>query len=679
MRNSDSTQTFLTRLKKEIPRLVGLGMLGEDQGRKILDFYTLEASDQDASRAHAKTEKFKSRIPAIVIGIAVLLIGVGLIFFYAANWRWMPPTAKLIQVFLLLATIYGAAYYLLFVRRYEIVGRGLMLLGMLGYGAAIGLIAQIYHISSQPSNGVLAWLLGVLALSIVMRETWGYFLAALLAFIWNSWVADGSGYGNPNYVFVVFPLLLGWLFYREKSPVGVLIAAGLFFIWYYQVNFIWLDRLDAAVNASNAKALLADTTTAETGTLGEASIQAALVALLFTHAAIGVVLLACARLRDREFMFAPSGILTLVAWLMIVAPFSGLSWPIEFEFGAYALTAETWPFVLQQIGFTALAAGLLVVLLKRGDDVRLPGGILAFALLAMIVPMGIQSALLIYSYVGLLLLIGGMLYFAYADRTRDGEARRTDRFAAIAFTVITLVVKGVGLLILALDSDDFFVAYGTGFIIFATVIFLINQFARDSLKKTFGAADARTLAYRGGIIDGACAIAVFGMMYAMSFEMSEQNSIFTASSIVIVLIALFVTIALGLFAVLWMRGAERLPLALSGVIFFSSLLTLFMANPQVPGIVYSLFFNFLIFLMTGVLIYYSTRISSIALANFAIAGLVIQIMTRYFDWFWDLLSGSVLFIVTGLLVLVGGFLLERNRRRLIATIQENDAEGDSAR
>ncbi|MEQ9364763.1 MAG: DUF2157 domain-containing protein, partial [Leptospirales bacterium] len=280
MRNSDSTQTFLARLRKEVPRLIGLGMLGEDQGRKILDFYALEASDRDASRTASKQEKFRSRIPAIVIGIAVLLIGVGLIFFYAANWRWMPPTAKLVQVFLLLIGIYGAAYYLLFIRGYAVIGRGLMLLGMLTFGAAIGLIAQIYHISSQPSNGVLAWLLGVLALSIVTREKWGYFLAALLAYIWNAWVTDLPGGGGlnaePNYVFVLFPLLLGWLFYREKSPVGLLVSTALFFIWFYQVNSAWYWRA-AGVEVD------------------EASLQASVVALLFTHVPIGLILLGCAR------------------------------------------------------------------------------------------------------------------------------------------------------------------------------------------------------------------------------------------------------------------------------------------------------------------------------------------------------------------------------------------------
>lgn len=669
MRNSDST--FLTRLKKEIPRLIGLGMLGDDQGRKILDYYALEEHDRDASRVAAKREGMQSRIPAIVIGIAVLLIGVGLIFFYAANWKWMPPTAKLLQVFLLLITIYGAAWYLLFIRSYVVIGRGLMLLGMLVFGAAIGLIAQIYHISSQPSNGVLAWLLGVLALSIVTRETWGYYLALLLAFIWNAWVTDSSGASminaDPNYVFLIFPLLLGYLFYREKSPVGLLLSSALFFVWLYQVNTHWFMLLEFQAQETRM-----DEAMTGAGDAIEDLLDAGIVAFAFTHVAIGVILLGFARLRDRDFMFAPSGILSAVAWLMIAAPFAIFSWPIDFGFTAYALTPGVLPYVIQQLVFTALAGGILVVLLKRGDDIRFPGAILTFATVAMFVPLGIQTVLLVFTYVGLLTLIGGMLYFAYADSTRDGSPRRVDRFIAILFAIVTLVAKGIGLLVLAFDDESYFVAYGAGFIIFATVIFLINQFIRDLLRARFGDTDPGYLGYPRGMLDGACGIAAFAMMYAMSFEVGEQNSIFMASTVIIVLILLFVTIALGLFAILWTRGAERLPLTLSGTIFFSSLFVLFLANPQVPGLVYSLVFNFLIFLMTAVLIYYSTRISSILLANFAIAGLVLQIMTRYFDWFWDLLSGSVLFIITGLLVLVGGFILERNRRRLIATIQRHE-------
>ena len=643
---SKSESSFLSRLRRELPRLVGLGMLGEDQAHKILDFYALEERDATDARQASRKNTMQSRIPAIVIGIAVLLIGVGLIFFYAANWKWMPPTAKLIQVFALLLGIYGASWYLLFVRGYTTAGRGLLLLGMFVFGAAIGLIAQIYHISSQPSNGVLAWLIGVLALSIVMRETWGYFLAALLAYIWNSWVGgfpDGGAHGDPNYVFIVFPVLLAYLFYREQQPVGLLISVGLFFIWFYQVNFYGLDRLER---------------------ISSAGVEAAGVAFLFTHVALGIAVLAAARLRENEFMRAPSAILSIVGWLLLVVPFAGLSWPIEFKFTAYALNSAALPFVIEQVVFTAIAGGMLYVLMRRGADVRWLGVVLVVALSAMFVPLGIQSVLLVFTYVGLLTLIGAMLYFAYAAPDSFG-ARKIDRFVAIAFTILTLLAKGFGLLFLAFDNDEFFIAYGVGFLIFATVIFLINQFVRDLLHKQFG---ADTLRYRSGLIDGACGITAFGMMYAMSFEIGAQNSIFTASTVVIVLLVLMIAIALGLYAVLWLRGAERLPLALSATIFLFALFTLVLANPQVSGVVYSVVFNFLIFLMTAVLIYYSTRISSIVLANFAIAGLVIQILTRYFDWFWDLLSGSVLFIVTGLLVLVGGFLLERNRRRLIAAI-----------
>jgi len=103
-------------------------------------------------------------------------------------------------------------------------------------------------------------------------------------------------------------------------------------------------------------------------------------------------------------------------------------------------------------------------------------------------------------------------------------------------------------------------------------------------------------------------------------------------------------------------------------------LVLFVSGPGVGIIGYQIAFNLLLFTGAGAMIYYSVRMNSVKLANISIAGLVLILLTRYFDVFFDRLSGSALFLVTGILLLGGGFILERNRRKLVAMIRSESEE-----
>ncbi len=62
-----------------------------------------------------------------------------------------------------------------------------------------------------------------------------------------------------------------------------------------------------------------------------------------------------------------------------------------------------------------------------------------------------------------------------------------------------------------------------------------------------------------------------------------------------------------------------------------------------------------------------------ALANIGIAFFALQVFTRYFDLFGSMLNSGMLFIGAGLLLVVGGFVLERYRRGLLAQIAERGA------
>ncbi|MBI4691305.1 MAG: DUF2157 domain-containing protein [Nitrospirae bacterium] len=63
-----------------------------------------------------------------------------------------------------------------------------------------------------------------------------------------------------------------------------------------------------------------------------------------------------------------------------------------------------------------------------------------------------------------------------------------------------------------------------------------------------------------------------------------------------------------------------------------------------------------------------------AYINFGLLFFVLDVVARYFDFFWKLLDRSMFFIAGGLILLLGGVILEKKRRKILSSfnIMEND-------
>ncbi len=605
-------KAFWKTLKRESPGWIEADIINTTQQQEILRRYAPHRSDRPRP------------LPTIMIGLAVILLSNGIIMFYAANWRKMPPAFKLSQVVLLMLLMNALCYYFEVLRPgSQRLGRAFLFLGMISYGAGIALVAQIFHISAHPANGILAWSLGVLAMSWVMQDRWGLYLAALLAFIWHLW--EYFEYGNPNYLFILFPCALGYLFYRNQSVRGVLFAIVQALVYYYQLNAYWAEqemfRYDEFI-------------------------------ISFWHGIpFGLALIAAGRLGEQNRILALSSrVLTAWGWLSTFAPFLFLSWPggqlrLRYPFFRLnALSIEYLVLLLITIELWRFAA-------RQGVEYRFPAAVLIFAVLIPILPIGSASVLIVVTHLGFLLFFFGMLYSSYLHI----PDRRIERLLAFAFPIVMIVTKCIGFLGMGVLSSHFFVAYCIGFIIFGTVCLLINQ----SLKLLLA---QKNVEFPAQLLNSLCALSGFLIVYALSFKVTQQNSVFEASAVTLTMLTLFLLIALGLYLFHWLRNPQRLLLVLSAIVFFTSVAVLMFAGPDISWVTYSLIFNALLLLMNGSLIYYSNRINSGKLANLAIASCLLQLITRYFDVFWDLLSGSALFVGTGLLALIGGTLLERYRR-----------------
>ncbi len=58
---------------------------------------------------------------------------------------------------------------------------------------------------------------------------------------------------------------------------------------------------------------------------------------------------------------------------------------------------------------------------------------------------------------------------------------------------------------------------------------------------------------------------------------------------------------------------------------------------------------------------------SIVYINFGLLFFVLDVIARYFDFFWKMLPRSLFFIIGGLLLMAGGVFLERKRKRILSS------------
>jgi hypothetical protein len=308
--------------------------------------------------------------------------------------------------------------------------------------------------------------------------------------------------------------------------------------------------------------------------------------------------------------------------------------------------------------FVAALAGL-VFLKKRRESIIFAAPVIFFSILVFFLPFNHTPTRMITLHLAAIGFIFLLLYYSYL-LSKDISF---EKIFAFIFTISLIVVKGFGFIILSYDDEQFKLAYLIGFILLATVCFLINRIAHKMLSD-------RERNFPERIIDVICALAVWLSVYLASFRIEEQRSIFEAQPVVIHMTFIFIALSVILYSILFkIIKKDRIILYLSLIIFISSGVILLTAGPRIPWVVYSFTFNLLLFIISAVYMYYSSIIKSRVLLNFATIAIIIHIFTRYFDLFWDMFSGSLLFIITGVVGLAGGYFLEKKRSNISKTIK----------
>lgn len=175
-----------------------------------------------AEQRAAVTERLLRELPApkdrmgtfvrIIAMLGALLVAAGILLFIAANWDGMGKGLKLALIF---GTLLGV-HHLGFRWAEEpgnspALGHAFTGLGVLLFGGAIGLVAQIYHLSSDYPWVLLWW--WVLGLPFALLTRSGAIFAVVLALFllwlgWHTgWWLDHGRSGNSREYLMMFSLL----------------------------------------------------------------------------------------------------------------------------------------------------------------------------------------------------------------------------------------------------------------------------------------------------------------------------------------------------------------------------------------------------------------------------------------------------------------------------------------
>lgn len=220
-------------LKKQLDFWCSRGIINEAQKESIKNLYIWP---QDASPSFSRSPL---KLINVIEIIGALLIGIGVISLVAFNWPKIPSLTKLLIIVFSIISIHTAGF-LIIKRKTNIKNTGFVMifLANLFYGAGIWLVAQTYHIHSNFATGIFLWAIGTIPFAYVLKSKLNYFLAITLFILWT--LAESIGYQKPHLVFLV--ILLGLMLplaYHLKSKTGLAICIITGAFWLLMNNIFW--------------------------------------------------------------------------------------------------------------------------------------------------------------------------------------------------------------------------------------------------------------------------------------------------------------------------------------------------------------------------------------------------------------------------------------------------------
>lgn len=175
MTQDQNTSTkFRVALRNELALWIQKGIVTEETAKQLSSAYELDNLRHESTRL----------LSAVIFTVGALLLGGGLISFVAANWKLIPTPLKLTLLFSALLGLHTIGFWLWHSKNWRRLGHALIFCACLVFGANIGLVAQIFHVSSNWYGGFAAWALGSLVMAWATRSWIIGLLALSTSFIW---------------------------------------------------------------------------------------------------------------------------------------------------------------------------------------------------------------------------------------------------------------------------------------------------------------------------------------------------------------------------------------------------------------------------------------------------------------------------------------------------------------
>jgi len=435
-------------------------------------------------------------------------------------------------------------------------------------------------------------------------------------------------------MFPVLALLYGlsaWI----KSHLGRFTAVILAILWFYEVNFHYLGH----------------------GRYGDDL----LLIFVLMQIPFGAFLIASALVLGKPLGTALATTVRLIGWLAIYFPLITLSWPFEPDTPYVWKIEGASPYLLEFGLLTAVAAVLTVTLMLRREPVwRFPAIALAAGVALIFLPLGAEGVMMASMMVALI------LFHAFTLLSGAHSGLPGTSVLARILVLVTMTAHSFGHFSFGFDNEQLTVCGGLSGLFFIGGVFLFNEWlsTRDESQ------------WKGSLLRWFCVGQAYVLLYIASFFSLEQASFFDGSErwLLATEIVIALTVALWIFLFLTRPNQRRL-LAAAGLPLLTALVIMLLPGTAMPPTLRQILLNSLLFFLAGAVIVHAVGRNSTALVNVAILAVVLHLLTRYFDVFWDMLYGSLFFLVTGVVLFAVAAFMEWQRRRLIQRMRRQATQG----
>ncbi|MDN4075768.1 DUF2157 domain-containing protein [Fictibacillus terranigra] len=216
-------------LVKEGKEWVKEGIITEEQYNKILSKYP----DSHSKRGTGLLPVFAS-----------ILIGLGILSFIASNWDGISPPFRLVLLIAVLIAFYTVGHNRL-ERGNPALGRGLITLGIVSFGAGIILIGQTFHFVSYDARTFVIWSIPALLYLYLLRGKLLFFVS--FALLTGGQLYALSEFSSYSYmILILFAIGLGCFVYTSKEKLltwffaGGLVLHLFFYALTLEDHWVWL-------------------------------------------------------------------------------------------------------------------------------------------------------------------------------------------------------------------------------------------------------------------------------------------------------------------------------------------------------------------------------------------------------------------------------------------------------